>query len=167
MLQHTLTEVTFSEVSGSTNIEWDAIGVSRHFLKLWLFERGTMESISGHYESGETLPSHILDNLCNLSRHMAGTKLCRKIYFSNLDLQLHLHNESFIKIMENLWPQHLLFRLAPMDYHPCGFEDVISGPWGSSFYSDIWSQMLAADVFSAFSEVGFSNQEEITALGRR
>ncbi|KAK6645571.1 hypothetical protein RUM43_001848 [Polyplax serrata] len=167
MLQHTLTDTTHSEVSGSSNVEWDAVGMTSHFMRCWLFEKGTLESISGHYETGESIPSHVLDNLCNWNRYGAGVRLCHEIYMSNLDLQLHLTNEGWFKIVQDLWPKHLLFQQSEVDHHPLGFQDVMSGPWAGCFYAGIWSQMLAADVFTAFEEAGFSNHEEMNALGRR
>lgn len=167
MLQYTLTCVNYSEVSGMSNIELDVAAVPQYFLNLWLLDRSTVESISGHYETGEPLPSDILDNFSQLQKCMYGTKLCRDIYYSNLDLALHLKKNSCMDIVKELWPKHLLFDLSPLDQHPFGFIDITHASLAASFYRRVWSSMIAADIFSAFVEAGFQNQEEISNLGKK
>ena len=41
------------------------------------------------------------------------------------------------------------------------------GGWGAGYYSHLWSRMLAADVFSAYLEVGWDNAEAVARVSRK
>lgn len=93
-----MTQTRYSEVSGLSNVEWDAVEICSRFLELWVWERSTLESVSSHYETGEPLPAELLDNLNLLQRHMAGFELSKEIYLSNLDLELHRTEEFWVQV---------------------------------------------------------------------
>lgn len=37
----------------------------------------------------------------------------------------------------------------------------------AAYYSHIWSRMVAADIFSAFQEVGFEDRKSLRTIGER
>lgn len=88
-LQHLLTESTYSEVAGLTNLEWDAVHISAQFFQLWTSDWTTMAKISGHFESGQPLSKETLHQLNAASVHMSGYDLCQQLYLSALDLELY------------------------------------------------------------------------------
>ena len=55
-LQHMLTRVDEPLASGIRNIEWDAVELPSQFMENWLYDRDTLGGVSGHVESGKTLP---------------------------------------------------------------------------------------------------------------
>ena len=54
-----------------------------------LYDQNTINLISGHVESGEPLPSPMLQQLCLAHKHMPGYELCKELYLASLDLELH------------------------------------------------------------------------------
>ena len=54
-----------------------------------LYDQNTIDLISGHVESGEPLPSSMLQQLCLAHTHMPGYELCKELYLASLDLELH------------------------------------------------------------------------------
>jgi oligopeptidase A len=54
-----------------------------------LYDPNTIDLISGHVETGEPLPSSMLQQLCLAQKHMIGYELCRELYLASLDLELH------------------------------------------------------------------------------
>jgi oligopeptidase A len=50
---------------------------------------GTLQTLSGHYETGEPLPDAQVEGLAKVQQHLAGYELCRELYLSSLDLELH------------------------------------------------------------------------------
>lgn len=69
--------------------------------------------------------------------------------------------------MQRLWPNHFLFQLHNRDYHPCSFREIICEEWGAAYYCHLWARVVAADVFSAFEEVGLENHQALSAVGTR
>lgn len=55
-------------------------------------------------------------------------------------------------IVNEIWPQHYTFPRSKWNSLPCQFSEVFSDGWAAAYYSRIWSQMIAADMTSAFHE---------------
>lgn len=159
-LQHLLTRATYSEVSGVSNIEWDAVEICGHVLSHWLYNKSTLNTISNS-SSDETF-----ETLTNIRKHCAGFDLCRELYLSALDLELHSSKEFWIPIIKELWPKYRSFPLDKIDSHPCSFTQIFTEDWGAAYYSHVWSKLIAADVYSAFHEVQGDN-DAIATVGKR
>lgn len=37
---------------------------------------------------------------------------------------------------------------------PCSFTTIVNEEWAAAYFSHVWSKMVAADVYSAFTEDG-------------
>ncbi|XP_055539184.1 uncharacterized protein LOC129726474 [Wyeomyia smithii] len=173
-LQHMLTETHYSEVAGLSNVEWDAVEISGFVLTSLLQDPDVIRSISSHYGTGETLPDQCVESIQKRHTHLAGYELCRELYFSNLDLELHIQSGYWLEIVRKLYPQFHTFALDKKDAHPCSMSSIFSGDWGAAYYSRLWSRMVAADVYSAFveakpkgqqSDVGLRFRDTFLALG--
>ncbi|XP_058053757.1 uncharacterized protein LOC131205606 [Anopheles bellator] len=173
-LQHLLTECRYSDVAGLSNIEWDAVEVSGHVFTHLLHDVDTIRTISSHYTNGNALPEPCIEAIQRRRTHLAGYRLCRELYHSQLDLQLHLTSDYWLDVVRNLYPRYHTFELDRKDAHPCSLLPIFSGDWGAAYYSHTWSKMIAADVYSAFAEakeptlrqeVGRRFRETFLALG--
>lgn len=165
-LQHLLTKAEYSEVSGVSNIEWDAVEASGYVFSHWLHNKDTLSSISSHVVNGDKLPEDMIEMLLNVNRHMAGLDLSRELYLSALDLELHSSKDFWLTIVKNLWPQYRCFPLDKIDSHPCSFTQIFIEEWAAAYYSHVWSRLIAADIYSAFHEVQ-GNENEILQVGKR
>uniref|UniRef100_U5EY96 Putative oligopeptidase n=1 Tax=Corethrella appendiculata TaxID=1370023 RepID=U5EY96_9DIPT len=165
-LQHLLTQTRYSEVAGLSNIEWDVVEVSGHVMSHLLYNPDTIKLISSHYSTRDPLPEQYFNAIKLHRQHMAGYDLCRELYYSELDLELHTKKDFWLDVVKNLWPQYQLLAYDKKDSHPCSFRPIFSGEWAAAYYSHIWSRVLAADIYSAFYEAHQNNQD-ITAVGRR
>ncbi|KAK4876624.1 hypothetical protein RN001_009130 [Aquatica leii] len=165
-LQHLLTQTSYSDVSGLSNVEWDVVEVCGHALSHWLYNKSVIDSISSHCDTGDKLPAEMFDALINVRKHMAGLDLCRELYLSALDLELHSSKDFWLDIVRNLWPHYRCFPLHKYDAHPCSFTQIFVEEWAAAYYSNVWSQIIAADIYSAFHEVQ-NNEEQICEVGKR
>ncbi|KAJ9594975.1 hypothetical protein L9F63_013697, partial [Diploptera punctata] len=166
-LQHLLTRTSYMEVSGLSNIEWDAVEACSNFMVYWLYDLNTIEMISGHFETGEYLPRKTLEKLCETRKHMSGFDLCRELYLASFDLEIYSIKDFWLDIVKKLWAEHLAFPLDPRDSHPCSFTAIMCEEWSAAYYSHLWSQVMAADMFSAFVEAGLDNRDELCTVGKR
>lgn len=167
-LQHLLTQTHFSELAGLSNVEWDAVEVSGYVLTHLLQDPDVIRSISAHYGTEQPIPDACIQSIQKRHTHLAGYELCRELYFSNLDLELHVTSDYWLDIIKKLYPQFHPFPLDKKDAHPCSLSTIFSGDWGAAYYSRLWSRLVAADVYSAFAEAkaGKSGGQQAEA-GRR
>ncbi|XP_019696713.1 probable cytosolic oligopeptidase A [Harpegnathos saltator] len=167
-LQHLLTTVEYSDIAGLSFVDWDAVFICDYFMENWLYEPFVLRKISEHYETKEPLPMEIVEDIKKMRSHLAGYKLCKELYLSQLDLELHSSETFWVPIMKKLWPKYFALPLERRDVHVCSFEAIWSGSWAAAYFSKTWSQMIAADLYTAFQEVKFdkSKQQEIGARFR-
>ncbi|GJQ78768.1 hypothetical protein Trydic_g2800 [Trypoxylus dichotomus] len=165
-LQHLLSRTDYSEVSGLSNIEWDAVEVCGHVLAHWLQNESTYKLISSHYKSEDRLPTRMFEALMNVHRHTAGLELSKELYLSALDMELHTTKTFWLDIVKKLWPTYRSFPLSKIDSHPCSFTQIFTEEWAAAYYSHIWSRVIAADIYSAFHEVR-DNEEQILEVAKR
>lgn len=167
-LQHLLCRSKYSELSGLTNVEWDAVEVGGNVMTNLLYHENVLKSISSHYSNDEPLSEKHLTAIIHNRKHLAGYNLCRELYHSSLDIELHRRKDFWLDIIKDLYPKYHVFPLDKKDAHPCSFVPIFSGDWGGAYYSHVWSRLIAADVYSAFFEASKSqNKNEFVEVGKR
>lgn len=165
-LQHLLCRCRYSEVAGLSNIEWDAVDVCGNVFSNWLYNKNVISNISSHIESEDKLPGNLYDAMVNARKQTAGLDLCRELYLSALDLELHSTKDFWLDIVKRLWPEYRCFPLDKLDSHPCSFTQIFYEEWAAAYFSHGWSRLIAADVYSAFHESQNDN-EQLLDVGKR
>ncbi|XP_012225028.1 uncharacterized protein [Linepithema humile] len=166
-LQNLLTTVEYSDVGGLSFVEWDAVFICDFFMENWLYEPFVLQKISQHYETKQPLSAETMESIKKMRSHLAGYKLCKELYLSHLDLELHSSNTFWVPMMKKLWPQYFMLPLEKRDVHVCSFEAIWSGNWAAAYFSKIWSQMIAADLYTAFQEIQSDNKSHQKEMGAR
>ncbi|CAB3370728.1 Hypothetical predicted protein [Cloeon dipterum] len=163
MLQQVLATATCSEVSGLTNVEWDAVNISSQLMSMWLTDPSFLQSLSHHHATGEQLTEETIASLSKSNRILAGHELCRELYLSTLDMDLHSTDEFWLDTMKRIYRQYMPFELDKRDAHPCSFTPIFSGDWAAAYYSGLWGRMVAADAYNAFKD----SSEDVEEVGKR
>ncbi|XP_078046938.1 uncharacterized protein LOC144475186 [Augochlora pura] len=168
MLQHICTTVDNVEIAGHSNIEWDAAYISDYFFENWLYEPSVLQQISSHDTTGESLPADMVKMLRSTKSHLAGYNLCKELYLSRFDLEMHSCDDFWNDIMNRIWSKYFVLPQHKKDCHICSFDIVFSGDYAASYYSNIWSQMIAADLFNVFKEKSKDLSEQaVKEIGNR
>ncbi|XP_011633032.1 probable cytosolic oligopeptidase A isoform X1 [Pogonomyrmex barbatus] len=165
-LQHLLTTVEYSDIAGLSFVEWDAVFICDYFMENWLYEPFILQKISKHYETNEPLPAEAIESIKRMRSHLAGYKLCKELYLSHLDLELHSSETFWVQMMKRLWPKYFVLPLEKRDVHVCNFDVIWSGNWAAAYFSKVWSEMIAADLYTAFQEIK-SDKSQQKELGMR
>ena len=167
-LQHLLSKTMHSELAGLSNVEWDAVEIGGNVITNLLYNENVLKSISSHYSTEDSLPEKHVQAILQHRKHLAGFNLCRDLYHSHLDLDLHTKKDFWLDIVKELYPKYHVFGFDKKDSHPCSFTPIFSGEWGGAYFSHVWSRLVAADVYSAFFEATKSqNENEFVEVGKR
>ena len=171
-LQHMLTTVDYGLASGLANIEWDAVELPSHFMENWCYHPPTLRGLTRHYETGEPLPDKFIDRILAARTFREGTNTLRQVNFGLLDMEIHHRldpdsRETPIEVQQRLDRETLVLPPLPEDRFLCSFSHIFSGGYSAGYYSYKWAEVLSADAFSAFQEVGFDDDEAIRRLGYR
>ena len=153
---------------GGVSVAWDWVELPSQLLQNWAWEEEPLELLSGHWETGESLPGEILARLLRSRRFMGGWRQMRQLSFGTLDLALHTEYETARDGDAVEWVSDLMESFAPSrnlaEAHPLpSFLHLFSGGYASSYYSYLWSEVLEADIFTRFVGAGLLNGE----MGRR
>ncbi|MFM6060321.1 MAG: M3 family metallopeptidase, partial [Microcystis aeruginosa] len=171
-LQHMLTTVDYSGAAGINNVEWDAVELPSQFMENWCYDRPTLMSMAKHYETGETLPEHYYQKLLLAKNYMSGSAMLRQLHLSLVDLELHHRyqpngGETPKQVRQRLAATTTIIPPLPEDAFLCSFGHIFAGGYAAGYYSYKLAEVLSADAFAAFEEVGLDNEEAVKAIGRR
>ncbi len=171
-LQHMLTSVDYGLASGIRNVEWDAVELPSQFMENWCYQPNVLRELSGHYQTGESLPDATIEKLIGARTFRAASQLLRQLYMGELDLRLH---DSFdpdgkqtpFELMHEILPHYSVWPALKEDRFLCSFSHVFAGGYAAGYYSYKWAEVLSADAFAAFEEAGLENEEALRETGRR
>ena len=169
-LQHMLTRVEDGDAAGISGVEWDAVELPSQFMENWLLDKPTLYSFAKHYETGAPLPDEFYDKLKGAKTFQAGLGMSRQIAFGQLDVELHARydpagSETPFDAQKRVFSQYTALPPLPEDRFLCAFGHIFAGGYSCGYYSYKWAEVLSADAFAAFEDVGLDNEAEVKALG--
>ncbi|KAL9683610.1 hypothetical protein QQ045_015433 [Rhodiola kirilowii] len=171
-LQHMLTRQDEGLVAGIRNIEWDAVELPSQFMENWCYHRNTLMGIAKHYETGESLPEDIFLKLLAARTFRAGSLSLRQLRFATVDLELHSRfipggSETIFDVDRRVSEKTQVIPLLPEDKFLCSFSHIFGGGYAAGYYSYKWAEVLSADAFSAFEDVGLDDSQAVVETGHR
>ena len=171
-LQHMLTTVDEPEAAGINNIEWDAVELPSQFMENWCLDHSTLMGMARHWKTGEQLPEEEFSKLKRSRSFNSGLATLRQVHFALTDLRLHSNWKPELGIT----PEQLRLQIAEStmvippiqeDNFLCTFSHIFSGGYSAGYYSYKWAEVLSADAFAAFEEVGLEKEDQIKKTGAR
>lgn len=177
-LQHMLTEARVGDVAGINGVEWDAVELPSQFMENWCYDRPTVYGFAKHWETGEPLPEEMFEKLKEQKIYGAGMMACRQLLFGQTDMELHSNydpvagakgeGESIFDVHRRMAEKYTPYSLPlPEDRFLCTFGHIFAGGYSAGYYSYKWAEVMSADAFGAFEDVGLDNEEEVAKVGRK
>lgn len=163
-LHHMLTNVDIPSVSGINGVPWDAVEFPSQFLENWCWQPEALSFISGHHETGESLPASMLDKLLAIKNYQAALFILRQLEFALFDFRLHYDYSGdkaipVMVILDQIKRQVAVMPSVSWSRFPQSFSHIFAGGYAAGYYSYLWAAVLAADAFSRFEEEGIFNSE--------
>lgn len=147
----------YGSLSG-TNVFWDFVELPSQLMENWCYEKECLDLFAKHYETNETINSELIQKIVDSSNFQSGLATLRQIGFGLLDMAWHSQNPENISNIKQFETQILekteLFPIVDETCTSCSFSHIFPGGYSSGYYSYKWAEVLDADAFEAFKDVG-------------
>lgn len=143
------------------------------FMENWCYDKPTLYAFARHFETGEPLPDALFEKVKAAKNFQAGLQMLRQLFFGATDM--YLHSAAFdprgektpFDVQRELAQQYTVIPPLPEDRFLCSFSHIFAGGYSAGYYSYKWAEVMSADAFAAFEEVGLDNEAAVQDTGRR
>ncbi|MEC8629542.1 MAG: M3 family metallopeptidase [Pseudomonadota bacterium] len=155
-LHQMLSDVTYESISG-TSVARDFVELPSQLYEHWLEVPEVLTEFATHAETGEPMPKDLLDRLLAAATYDMGFQTVEYVASAMVDIKFHQGTPpadpmaAQAQILSDMGlPDAITMRHATPH-----FAHVFSGDgYSSGYYSYMWSEVMDADAFAAFDEVG-------------
>jgi len=155
-LHQMLSDVTYGFISG-TSVARDFVELPSQLYEHWLEVPEVLEKHARHWQTGAPMPADLLERLLAAGTYDQGFATVEFVASALVDLAFHEGPapadpmQKQAEVLESLgMPRAIRMRHATPH-----FAHVFSGDgYSSGYYSYMWSEVMDADAFAAFEEVG-------------
>ncbi len=159
-MHHLLTKQTSLTISGINGVQWDAVEMPSQLMENWCWNKATLQSLSGHYQTSEQLPGELFDKMEHAFTFCGAIELARRLEQSVFDM--YIHTDPSRTIYENL--QRARDKYNPIPYPEYNrfahaFIHIFQAGYAAGYYGYLWAEGLSCDAFGAFEEEGISNKQ--------
>ncbi|WP_082685278.1 M3 family metallopeptidase [Hymenobacter sedentarius] len=149
--------VTYPTLAG-TSVVRDYVEFPSQLLENWLPTPQVLNRFALHYQTGKPIPQALVDRIEKASTFNQGFETTEFLASALIDMKLHLAGDQKIdpdKFERETLAQLGMPREIVMRHRTPQFSHVFSSDgYSAGYYSYLWSVVLAADAFSAFTEAG-------------
>lgn len=163
-LHHMLTEVDNISVAGTHGVAWDAVELPSQFMEFWTWDKDSLDSLSEHIESKETLPEELLKALLDARFFQSGMQTLRQIEFALFDLNIHkitpaLNATQIQATLDDIRQKFAVLPTVSYNRFQNSFSHIFAGGYAAGYYSYKWAEVLASDAFDRFENEGIFNTQ--------
>jgi len=157
-LHGSLTRVPYASLSGSS-VEWDFVETPSQALENWAWEPAVLDAISGNYANPkEKLPAALRDRIIAARDLDAGLKYTRMLVISTEDMTFHTAEGpvDVTDIADKAYRD--LMGIPPLKggHEPATIGHFMGG-YDAGYYSYLWAEVYALNVFARFKKDGLFN----------
>jgi oligopeptidase A len=157
-----LTRVDVPGVSGIQGVEWDAVELPSQIMENWCWEWDVLQSMTAHVDTGEPLPRALFDRMRAAKNFQSGLATLRQIEFALFDMLLHTEyvpgrpgpHPDARAVLDAARREVAVVPRPAYDRFMHAFGHVFAGGYAAGYYSYKWAEVLSADAYSLFEEVG-------------
>jgi len=162
--------VTYPSLSG-TAVARDYVEFPSQLMEHWLSTPQVLQKFALHYQTGKPIPQELVDKINRTKTFNQGFATVEYLAAAILDMKLHLLGDQKIDarqfekkaLAEIGMPKEIVLR-----HRLPHFLHVFSGDsYSAGYYSYLWSDVLTADSFGAFTEGGGPYDKKVADRLRR
>ena len=157
-----LTKGKYESMTG-TSVDHDFVELPSQIMENWCYEPEYLNTFAKHYQTGETIPSELIDKIVESKNYLSAYYHIRQLQFGILDMAWHTLTEIFendpLSFEKNALSATNVLPSIPECIISTAFSHIFAGGYCAGYYSYKWAEVLAADGYSRFQENGIFNQE--------
>lgn len=161
-LHFLLSTIDVPGVAGIGGVEWDAVELPSQLMENFAWEWDIVQRISSHVDSGAPLPRTLFDSMLRARTFQSGLQLLRQVELALFDMRLHaepLSHERVQGLLDEVRKEVAVMPAPAYNRFQNGFAHVFAGGYAAGYYSYLWAEVLAADVWDVFVQSGPLNRE--------
>lgn len=147
-----LSKTRYPMLSG-TQVPRDFVEFPSQMMENWGLESEVMHSFSSHYQTGESIPQVLLDQLQASMKFNQGFATVEYCAASYLDLAWHSIEEAVedpATFEQSILTQRKLIPEIASRYRSTYFAHIFAGGYAAGYYSYLWSAVLDKDAYQLF-----------------
>ena len=152
-----LSQCQYPGTSG-TSVYWDFVELPSQVHENWAYEKEWLDLFAVHYQTGEKMPSELVQKIQKAQNFQAAYMMERQLSFAILDMAYHNRAQPFTGDLKEFEMQAIastdLFEPVEGSVQSTSFSHIFSGGYDAGYYSYKWAEVLDADAFSLFKEKG-------------
>ncbi len=153
---------TYQSMSG-TNVYWDFVELPSQIMENFAIEKEFLNTFARHYQTGESIPSELIQRLADASNFNVAYACLRQLSFGLLDMAWYTRTTPFdgdVRTYEKTaWKKAQVLPEIEDTCMTVQFSHIMAGGYSAGYYSYKWAEVLDADAFSLFKEKGIFNKE--------
>ena len=162
-LHHLLTEINDYGVSGIQGVEWDAVELPSQFMENFCWEWSVIKNMTEHTKTKKPMPKILFNKLLKSKNFQSGMQTTRQVEFALFDIKLHSDYDpslkNFLNLLNQVRDQVSVVRPPEWNRFPHSFSHIFAGGYAAGYYSYKWAEVLSADAYSLFEEMGILSAE--------
>jgi thimet oligopeptidase len=148
--------------------EWDFVEAPSQFLEEWASDPKTLQSIARDYKTGQPIPAEMVEKIRrshDFGEYGKGLIARHQMFYADLSLSLYDRDPAtignttdFVKGIQN---KYSMFHYIPGTSMQTGFGHL--NGYSAIYYTYMWSQVIAKDLFSKFDQKNLLDPKIATA----
>ena len=162
--------VTYPTLSG-TNVATDYVEFPSQLLEHWVATPEVLNKFALHYQTGKPMPQELVDKIKKASTFNQGFATVEYLSSALMDMKIHLAGDA--KIDPRKFEKDTLTALGMphelvMRHRLTQFRHIFADDgYSAGYYSYLWSDVLKADAYTAFTEAGGPYDQKVAARLRK
>ncbi len=153
-LVHALSSGRQQSWIGLTRVaERDFIEAPSQMLEEWVSDPATLATFATHYQTNETIPAALVRQMRRANELGRGYDVRQQMVFAKLSLSLHdrdPRDADAMTLYKDLMVQYLPTVYPEGTHFPGTFTQLSNPQYTASYYTYMWSLVIAKDLFSGF-----------------
>lgn len=144
---------------GTSDVPRDFVELPSQIDEHWAFEPEVLKIYAKHYQTGETIPTELIEKLDKSGKYGQGFATVEYLAASLLDMDFHTMksipaNLNVMDYEQKVLGKRKILKQIPSRYRTTYFNHTMGGGYTAGYYSYIWSEVLDCDAFGAYTESG-------------
>jgi peptidyl-dipeptidase Dcp len=157
-----LSRCEYTKLSG-TSVLWDFVELPSQIMENWSTQRECLDLYARHYQTNEVMPQELVQKITESQTFFEGYATVRQLTFALLDMAYHWNQnpkeiQDIEKFEKEVTKELQILPTVSGVYGSAAFSHIFAGGYSAGYYSYKWAEVLDADAFAYFEEVGIFDQ---------